>query len=98
MTVHQVLSSMSASEFTEWMAFDQIDPFGESRADLRAGLVAAAVVNHSMSPPKDPARPIDFMPFARRNAGPVLLDDPVEHGKLIARTLFADGLVVKGRS
>jgi hypothetical protein len=39
-------------------------------AELLAGIVAACVVNHSMSPPKTPARPIDFMPsgYKRRKS------------------------------
>jgi hypothetical protein len=91
MTVRQMLASMSSGELTEWMAYDAIEPFGEPRADLRAGLVASAIVNHSMSPPKTPARPLDFMPFANGGPqGPIKLADPVAHGKLIARTLFGD--------
>ena len=92
MTVRQLLDSISSSELSEWMAFDAIEPFGEPRADLRAGLVCASVVNHSMAPPKEPARPLDFMPFTHgkqsRQRGPIQLKSLVEHGKLIAKTLF----------
>ena len=88
MTVGALLASMSSSELTEWKAFASIDPFDASRADLRAGLVAAAVVNHSMSPPKSPARPVDFMPFAQVNRGPVLIRNVKKHAALIAKTLF----------
>ena len=92
MTVRQLLSSTSSSELSEWMAFEAIDPFGERRADLRAGIMAAAAVNHSMSPPKEPARPVDFMPYAHGAAprGPIKLKNMVEHGKLLAKTLFGD--------
>lgn len=81
---------MSSSELTEWMAFDSIDPFGEQRADLRSGILCATVANHSMSRPKKPVRPVDFMPFAEKpsGSGAVLLKDPVQHGKLIAQSLF----------
>ncbi len=73
------------------MAFDSIDPFGEQREDLRAGIVAAAVANYGMSRPKTPARPLDFMPYAKARgtaSGPILLRDPVQQGKLIAESLF----------
>jgi hypothetical protein len=90
MPVSQMLASMTAAELTEYMAFDRIDPVGEMRADLRAGMVAAAVVNHSMSPPRKPASALDFMPFAREQQGPIALSDPDEHAKLVAQTLFGD--------
>ena len=79
---------MSSGEMTEWMAFDSIEPFGEQRADLRAGIIASTVANYSMNRPKSPVRPADFMPFIGKPSGPVLLKDPVEHGKLIAQSLF----------
>lgn len=97
MTVQQLLASVSSGELTEWMAFDSIEPFGDPREDLRTGILAAAAVNHSMSPPKHAARPIDFMPFAKSNAtAPLKLANPAEHGKLIARSLFGS-LVKKKR-
>lgn len=94
MTVQQLLAATSSAELAEWMAFDAIEPFGEQRADLRAGIVAASVVNHSMSPPKRGASPRDFMPFIDRAEqpadAPVLLADPEAHAALLARTLFGD--------
>lgn len=89
MPVRQMLDTLSSSELVEYMAFDSIEPFGDPRADLRAGIVASAVVNHSMSPPKNPTRPTDFMPFLPgRQLGPVRLKDKVAHGKLLAETIF----------
>lgn len=32
---------MSSKEFSRWMAYDRIDPFGPRRDDLRAGKIAA---------------------------------------------------------
>ena len=79
---------MTALEVAEYMALERIDgPIGEARADLRAGIVASAVANHGMSPPKTPARPLDFMPFQRR-VTTIKLANAVEHGKLLARSLF----------
>lgn len=89
--VGEMLTRMTSSEISEYMAYDRISPFGEERADLRAGIVASAVVNHSMSPPKRPSKPSDFMPFVK-SAGPLLLADPVKHGQLIAGSLFGDNV------
>lgn len=53
---------MSSRAFAEWMAFDRLEPIGEGRADLRAGIIASTVFN--MNRGKDtPARsPSDYMP------------------------------------
>lgn len=88
MPVDRMLSEMSSVALTEYMAFDRIEPIGETRADLRAGIIASTVANHSMSPPKHPARPVDFMPFVKKPDGAVLIKDPAQHGKLLANSLF----------
>ena len=89
MPVRVMLAQMSAYELAEYMAFDRIEPIGEPRADLRAGIIASAIVNHSMAPPKAPAKPLDFMPFAAgARRGPIKLSSAVEHAKLLARSLF----------
>jgi len=36
---------MSSSEFSEWMAFYSLEPFGEERDDLRAGSIASPLLN-----------------------------------------------------
>ena len=55
---------MSAKEFGEWMAFYTLEPFGEQRADLRMGILAALTANIARDE-KRRARPYevdDFMP------------------------------------
>jgi len=75
------------------MAFDRIEPIGEPRADLRAGILAACFVNHSMSPPRAPARPVDFMPFAKRHdEAPTLLADPDAQSRLLLGIIAPDKL------
>lgn len=89
MPVGRMLRETTALELAEYMAMERIDgPIGEVRADLRAGIVASAVANHGMSPPKSPTRPLDFMPYQRRPAESIRLLNAVEHGKLLARSLF----------
>jgi hypothetical protein len=88
--VAELLARISSAELTEWMAFDAIEPFGEARADFRAGIVAAVTANHSFAPPREPRKPSDFMLFrdASSQDDGILLDDPEEQAKLIKRTIF----------
>lgn len=58
---------MDSAEFTEWMAYDRIDPFGEFRADLRMGIALSSYHNSQSS--DNHLVPRDFMPF---------LDEPEE--------------------
>jgi hypothetical protein len=90
MTVGDLLARISSAEFTEWMAFDAIDPFGEQRADLRTGIIAAVTANHSFAPPREQRRPSDYMLFEdkRQRDDGILLDDPEEQARLIKRSVF----------
>lgn len=67
-TVAELEQRMGVLELTEWMAYYQIEPFGEERADLRAGIVAATVANTFRGKNSKAAAPQDFMPF--RQDGP----------------------------
>lgn len=60
-----MLVRMSAIELAEWKAFDALEPIGEPRADLRAGIIASLVWNANWQTRKTP---FDFMPYA---AGPL---------------------------
>ncbi len=62
MTVGDLLARMSASEFHEWFVFYQMEPFGEWRSDLRAGIVASTFASaHRRKGSRRPT-PKDFMP------------------------------------
>ncbi len=94
--VGEMLRRMTASELTEYMAYDQIEPIGEPRADLRVGILAATVANHSASPPRQAAKPVDFMPFAKAFQEPaavISLDDDAARAQLLGKTLFGDRVV-----
>lgn len=45
------------------MAFYEIEPFGDGRADLRAGVVASTVANFSPGPRSKIYKPEDFLMF-----------------------------------
>lgn len=64
----EMLDRMSSHELSEWMAYANIEPFGEDRADLRAGTISSVIANTNRDPKKkaDPYEPIDFMPFAEK--------------------------------
>lgn len=46
----------------EWMAYAQVEPFGETRADLRAAIVASTVANVFRGKKQRAFKPADFMP------------------------------------
>lgn len=64
MTHAQMMNMMSASELIYWQAYSSIEPFGEWRADLRAGTIAAAIYMNNPNRKKGSKKfkPQDFMP------------------------------------
>jgi len=58
----RMMREMGSRELAEWMAYNEIEPFGEWRADLRAGIVAATIANTGFARPEEPAKASDFMP------------------------------------
>ena len=59
---------MTSRQFTDWLAYYSVDPFGDQRADLRAGIVSAVVANRWRGKNEQPLEPSDFMPFRVRKA------------------------------
>lgn len=57
-----MLEQMSSMELSEWMAYYEVEPFGEERADYRSAMIAwvlASVYSKKGHKPKIE----DFMPF-----------------------------------
>lgn len=90
MTVKQLLASLDSNELTEWRAFDALESIGEARADLRAGIVAAAAANHGYRDLKKPYKALDFMPFHERpdEGKPILLKSKEQQSALILQMVF----------
>ena len=44
-TVSELLARISAKELTEWLAFDQLEPFGPRAVNLNAGIVTSGYLN-----------------------------------------------------
>lgn len=61
MSVAEAQSRISSAEFAEWIAYDRIDPYGQERADLRAGMIASTIANFSTVKGKQ-FTAADFMP------------------------------------
>lgn len=59
---------MRPHELGEWLAFYRVSPWGDFRADQRAGIVASTIANCSRDPKKrgTPYRPDEFMPYQER--------------------------------
>lgn len=67
MTVRELLRRIDARELIEWQAFYTLEPFGDERADLRAGVIAATMANAWRGKGQKAASPQDFvMKFGRR--------------------------------
>ncbi len=66
MPVRELLARTGSDEITEWMAFYQLEPFGEIRADIRSGVIAATFANAHRAQHTQPFTPEDFMPFIER--------------------------------
>lgn len=73
---------MPSSEFSEWMAFAALEPFGENRADLRAGIVASTLANIHRKKGAKAFAPTDFMPFGHELPAPTG-DDPAAFEALL---------------
>ena len=62
-TVRELLGSMGSRELSEWMAYERVEPWGESRADLRMGIISSTLANvHRQSDDYPVYKPADFMP------------------------------------
>ena len=66
MTVRELLQRMGSDELSEWMAFYQLEPFGDYRADYRSGVVASTFANAHRAKDASPFRPEDFMSFLEK--------------------------------
>jgi len=66
--VRELLLRLGSDELTEWMAFYQLEPFGDFRGDMRAAIVASTFANANRSRESKPFTLEDFMPFVEKTA------------------------------
>jgi hypothetical protein len=62
--VRELLERVESAELSEWMAYDQLDPFGNYRGDLQSAIVASTIANVNLNRKKrkKPFSPDDFIP------------------------------------
>jgi hypothetical protein len=65
-----MLRELRPSELGMWAALYDVDPWDETRADLRAGIVASTIANVNRGRNQPAFVPADFMPFADRTKKP----------------------------
>ena len=64
--MRELLSRLGSDEFTEWVAYYQLEPFGDYRGDYRSGVVASTLANVHRGKDARAFTPEDFMPFLER--------------------------------
>lgn len=62
MTVRELQARMDMVEFAEWLAYWTIEPWGASREDYRAGVLASAILAPWTKKGRKPPGPADFFP------------------------------------
>jgi hypothetical protein len=93
-----MLAEMTSREFGEWMAFYSLEPFGPMREDLRAGTIAATMVNLRQKRNSNAIVPADFFPeLATREETPEAKQETggISAAAAIAATLAMGGRVIR---
>ena len=87
MTVARMLSEMSSREFSEWMAYYTLEPFGEELADARNATSIAANVNATIAAAggRSRVKPEDYLVMPRDDAPE---DDEALYQKFRSNPLF----------
>ena len=81
MSVKQARQEIDSAEFSEWMAYYQLEPFGEERADLRNAQLCCLYANSKTKKGKR-YKLKDFMPRFEK-------ESPEDRNKRIRATLMA---------
>lgn len=57
-----MLAGMSSRQFSEWMAYAAVEPFGEEREDYRLAYALSVIVNLFRGKNDQPVRLVDLLP------------------------------------
>lgn len=57
-----LMDTLSSRQWAEWQAFYQMEPFGDVKADWRAGMLASVLANVNRGKGTKAFHPEDFMP------------------------------------
>jgi hypothetical protein len=64
--VRELLARIDSRELAEWMVYYGLDPFGDVRGDLQAGIVASTIANANKGKNGRAFTPADFMPLIKK--------------------------------
>ena len=81
MTVRELLERVDSLELAEWVAFNSIEPIGDFRNDLHAGIIASTMAN-CHAPKGKSFNPADFMPLQDSNEPEVQSEDVMKEKML----------------
>jgi hypothetical protein len=70
-----MLAGMSSRQFSEWMAYAAVEPFGEERSDYRVAHALAVIVNMFRGKDDQPVSVADLLPRVGILAGSAKADD-----------------------
>jgi hypothetical protein len=83
-SVEELLRSVSGAELLEWEAFNALDPVGDWRHDLSAGVIAANYINTKLKEGAQPFTPFDFMPLRKLETTPSKSEDAKEASEALS--------------
>lgn len=89
-----MLAAMPARIYNEWLAYYEVEPFGEERADLRSAIIASTMANMWRGKKSRRFKIQQFMPNFEK---PKPLDGELLLQKLRAATLALGGTVIDKR-
>jgi hypothetical protein len=95
MSVSRAQREIDSAEFTDWVAFYELERWGSGVEDLRTGSILSmlANINRDRTKAPDPFSLLEFVPWSSdrlgdRNSEPILLDDPKAQSALLCAALF----------
>ena len=93
-------AEIDSSEFSEWIAFYRLEPWGDAVADIRHGIVASLIANAHRDGKARPTpfTPDDFICWTEPDPEPaslVLFDDPNAQSEAVIGGLFGSTAVFR---
>lgn len=95
MSVRRAQLEIDSAEFSRWVAFYELEPWGAGIEDLRTWSITAMLANVNRNTVKrpQPFELLDFVPWAKDRPGNeeaelILFDDPVAQTNLLRAQLF----------
>lgn len=88
MTVRELLARIDSGELSEWIAYYNIEPFGEERADYRQGITSWILANQWRDKSAAALKIMDFMPYSRPAQSPQQTpEDMMRHMQMVSKHL-----------